>query len=87
MVTKTQFDEALGNIDVRFDDLKKDILKIKETIIQRLLKENERLNKKVDSLQDRLKNIKTDTYVHQQYGRKNNIEISTFLCGKQLVKA
>ena len=76
MVTKTQFDEAIGNIDVRFDDLKKDLLEIKENIIQRLLKENDRLNKKVDYLQDRIKNIETDTYAHQQYGRRNNIEIN-----------
>ena len=63
-------------IDVRFDDLKKDLLNIKETVIQNLLNDNKKLRAKVKSLEDNLVHVESECYGQDQYGRRNNIEIN-----------
>ena len=60
----------------RFDGLDKEILNIKDIIIKDLQIENQRLRKKVNDLQKRIISSEESINSLEQYGRRNNIEIS-----------
>ena len=64
------------NMNSRFDGLDKEIINLKEVIIKNLQIENERLRKKVDDLENKIEIIESDHNALEQYGRRNNIEIT-----------
>ena len=68
-----QLKELISGIETRqecrFNELKSDILAIKDTVIKRLLDDNLRLK-------NRVKDLETEVYKGQQYNRRNNIEIN-----------
>lgn len=60
----------------RFDGLDKEILNLKDIIIKDLQIENQRLRKKVNDLQKKIISSEENINSLEQYGRRNNIEIS-----------
>ena len=73
---ESRLDQKFSSLSSKFDhiegsvsDIKNDIIAIKDTVIQRLVAENTRLNKRVYDLE-------CEFYKNQQYNRRNNIEIS-----------
>ena len=60
----------------RFDDLTKELLNVKDVIIKNLQAENERLREKVCSLESKVTSLEINQNEHEQYGRRNNIEVS-----------
>ena len=60
----------------RFDGLDNEILNIKDIIIKDLQMENQRLRKKVSDLQKKIDIIEENNNSLEQYGRRNNIEIT-----------
>ena len=63
----------------RFDGLDKEILNLKDVIIKNLQDENQRLVKKVSDLESKVILLESDHNSLEQYGRRNNIEISGIL--------
>ena len=68
--------ELKSIIDIRFDDIKNDILNIKETVIQNLLKDNNQLRVKIKLLEEKLVHVESECYGQDQYSRRNNFEIN-----------
>ena len=62
-------DRIESKLDSKFDVVRDDIISLKETVIQRLLEENTKLRKIVSDLE-------TEVQRSQQYGRRNNLELS-----------
>lgn len=60
----------------KFNELKDDIISIKESVIQNLLNENKRLNTEIQMLKERTIKVERDTYASIQYSRQNNIEVN-----------
>ena len=60
----------------RFDSLDKEILNLKDIPIKELQLENQRLRKKVSDLQKKIYSAEENINSLEQYGRKNNIEIT-----------
>lgn len=60
----------------RFDGLDKEILNIKDIVIKELQLENQRLRKKVNDLEKKVYSAEENINSLEQYGRRNNIEIS-----------
>ena len=60
----------------RFDELTKELLNVKDVIIKNLQAENERLREKVCSLESKVTSLEIDQNKLEQYGRRNNIEVS-----------
>ena len=60
----------------RFDELTKALLNVKDAIIKNLQTENERLREKVCSLENKVTSLEIDQNKLEQYGRRNNIEVS-----------
>ena len=65
----------------KFDSLDKEILNLKDVIIKNLQVENQRLRKKVSSLKSKVILLESGHNSLEQYGRRNNIEISGILDG------
>ena len=65
----------------KFDGLDKEILNLKDVIIKNLQVENQRLRKKVSSLKSKVILLESGHNSLEQYGRRNNIEISGILDG------
>ena len=63
----------------RFDGLDKEILNLKDVIIKNLQDENQRLRKKVSDLESKVISLESDHNSLEQYGWRNNIEISGIL--------
>ena len=63
-------------MNYRFDGLDKEIINLKEVIIKNLQTENERLRKKVTDLENKIEVIEKEHNALEQYGRRNNIEIT-----------
>lgn len=53
-----------------------DISEMRNEIIKNLVEENKKLQEKVKNLEEKVKNIGISTEATNQYGRRNNIEIS-----------
>ena len=49
--------------------------KVKDAIIERLRAENLKLQQKVESLESRISKLETNCNKHDQYNRRNNLEI------------
>ena len=60
----------------RFDGLDKEILNLKDIVIKELQLENQRLRKKVSDLQKKIYSAEENINSLEQYGRRNNIEIT-----------
>ena len=60
----------------RFDGLDKEISNIKDIVIKELQLENQRLRKKVSDLQKKVYSAEENINSLEQYGRRNNIEIT-----------
>ena len=60
----------------RFDGLDKEILNLKDIVIKELQLENQRLRKKVSDLQKKIYSAEENINLLEQYGRRNNIEIT-----------
>ena len=63
----------------RFDGLDNELLKLKDVIIKNLQVENERLRKKVNVLESKILTLESDCNSLEQYGQRNNIEITGIL--------
>ena len=60
----------------RFDGLDNELLNLKDAIIKNLQVENERLRKKVNVLENKILTLESEHNSLEQYGRRNNIEIT-----------
>ena len=60
----------------RFDELSKELLNVKDVIIKNLQAENERLRDKVSNLESKVVSLEINQNMLEQYGRRNNIEVS-----------
>ena len=60
----------------RFDGLDNELLNLKDVIIKNLQVENERLRKKINVLENKILTIESEHNSLEQYGRRNNIEIT-----------
>ena len=60
----------------RFDELSKELLNVKDSIIKNLQAENEFLGEKVSNLENKVTSLKINQNMLEQYGRRNNIEVS-----------
>ena len=60
----------------RFDGLDKEILNLKDIVIKELQLENHRLRNKVTNLQKKIYSAEENINSLEQYGRRNNIEIT-----------
>ena len=63
----------------RFNGLDKGKLNLKDVIIKNLQEENQSLRKKVSDLESKVISLESDHNSLEQYGRRNNIEISGIL--------
>ena len=60
----------------RFDGLDNELLNLKDVIIKNLQVENERLRKKINVLENKILTLESEHNSLEQYGRRNNIEIT-----------
>ena len=60
----------------RFDVVDIELLNLKDVIIKNLRVENERLRKKVNVLENKVLTFESEHDSLEQYGRRNNIEIT-----------
>ena len=58
-----------------FENVSTDILQMKEQILNNLVESNKKLQKKIDFLEDQIKNQQISIEANNQYHRRNNIEI------------
>ena len=63
----------------RFDGLHKEILNLEDIVIKELQLENQRLRNKVSDLQKKIYSAEENINSFEQYGRRNNIEITGIL--------
>ena len=63
----------------RFDGLDNELLNLKDLIIKNLQVDNERLRKKVNVLENKILTLESEHNSLEQYGRRNNIEITGIL--------
>ena len=66
---KSSFDESLT-------ELKTEIINLKDVIIKNLLDDNKKLRESNDKLKTKIINLESDLNDLNQYGRRNNLEIS-----------
>ena len=60
----------------RFDNLSPEFLNLKDVVIKNLQIENERLRNRVSYLNKRIVSLESNHNMLEQYGRRNNIEIT-----------
>ena len=60
----------------RFDGVDKEILNLKDVIIKNLQIENQRLQTRVNDLENRVLSLEISGNHLEQYGRRNNLEIT-----------
>ena len=65
-----------SSIQGRFDDLKGEILNLKDIVIKNLLEENKNLNANIKQLEAQVIQNKKSLNSLDQYGRRNNLEIT-----------
>ena len=78
--TSVATSENITNLEtkllLRFDELTKELLHVKDAIIKNLQTENERLREKVSNLETKVIPLEINQNKLEQYGRRNNIEVS-----------
>lgn len=65
----------LNEVDAKTQSITNDILNIRETIIQTLIKENRMLKTRVSTLEMRLADCEKQANEVEQNNRKNNVEL------------
>ena len=60
----------------RFDGVDKEILNLKDVIIKNLQLENQRLQTRVNNLENKVISLEISGNHLEQYGRRNNLEIT-----------
>lgn len=74
--TEDQIKVLEDHIDGRFDSIEKDLLSIRESIINTLVEENKNLKQRLSNLETRIITMESENHALQQYGRQNNIELN-----------
>ena len=64
-----------NSLNSRFDALHNEFLNLKDVVIQRPQDDNIRLKERIAVLEKRVENAETHSYLLEQYGRHNNVEI------------
>ena len=64
------------SMESSFAELKDEIINLKEIVIKNLIEENKQLKNKVGSLEYKVQNLEYGLNSLEQYGRRNNLEIS-----------
>ena len=64
-----------SSLNSRFDALHNEFLNLKDVVIQRLQDDNTRLKERIAVLEKRVEDAETHSYLLEQYGRRNNVEI------------
>ena len=65
-----------ASFEKSFNDLKDEIINLKDVIIKNLLDENSTLKSKISTLEKRVEKLEMENNQLGQYGRRNNLEIS-----------
>lgn len=60
----------------RFDGIDQELLNIKDVVIKNLQVENQKLRYKINQLENKVISLEANTNSLEQYGRRNNLEIS-----------
>ena len=60
----------------RFDGIDQELLNIKDPVIKNLQVENQKLRNKINQLENKVISLEANTNSLEQYGRRNNLEIS-----------
>ena len=78
--TSVATSENITNLETkllsRFDALTKKLLNVKDAIVKNLQAENEHLREIVRNLETKVTSIEINQNMLEQYGRRNNIEVS-----------
>ena len=78
--TSVATSENITNLETkllsRFDALTKKLLNVKDAIVKNLQAENEHLREIVRNLETKVTSIEINENMLEQYGRRNNIEVS-----------
>ena len=61
---------------LRFDNLNKEMLNLKDVIIKDLQVENQRLRNKINNLEKKVISLEENSNSLKQYGRRKNLEIT-----------
>ena len=64
-----------NSLNGRFDALHNEFLNLKDAVIQRLQDDNTRLKERIAVLEKRVEDAETHSYLLEQYGRRNNVEV------------
>lgn len=64
-----------NSLNSRFDALHNEFLNLKDVVIQRLQDDNTHLKERIAVLEKRVEDAETHSYLLEQYGRRNNVEI------------
>ena len=76
----SSFSELIMNLEktmlMRFDGVDKELLNLKDVVIKSLQIENQRLRSKVDNLEKKVISLEENGNLLEQYGRRNNLEIT-----------
>ena len=68
--------ENFTRVDNSLTSIQKDLAEMRATIIENLLNENKKLQEKVKNLEKKMDQLEVASESTNQYGRRNNIEIS-----------
>ena len=72
--------ENITNLETKllsqFDELSKELLNVKDVIIKNLQIKDDRLREKVSNLESKVTSLEINQNMLEQYGRRNNIEVS-----------
>ena len=76
----SSFSELIMNLEktmlMRFDGVDKELLNLKNVVIKNLQIENQCLRSKVDNLEKEVISLEENENLLEQYGRRNNLEIT-----------
>ena len=76
----SSFSEFIMNLEktllMRFDGVDNELLNLKDVVIKNLQIENQRLRSKVDNLKKKVLSLEENGNLLEQYGRRNNLEIT-----------
>ena len=69
-------EELMENFNKSFNDIKDEIINLKQVKIKNFQNENKRLNDVVNQLQEKTISLESKSNSVEQYGRRNNMEIN-----------